>query len=110
MKAIASTFLGGTSVVEIVDNNAMVGGVRLLDVADAPTDGFNALLDVVLKGSQQKKGSLDFLRRFSQGLQFTNGAGASASVKAGAGASASTENVKADAVPSSKSNVSKTEG
>ena len=68
---------------DIVDNNAMVGGVRSPDAADAPTDGFNALLDIVLKGSQQKKGSLDFLRRLSQGLQLINGAGASASSKLG---------------------------
>ena len=87
----------GTLVAEIVDNNVMVGGVRLLDVADAPTDGFNAILDVVLKGSQQKKGSLDFLRRLSEGLQFTNGAGASA-LKPNVSASFQTKNVTTKSV------------
>ena len=81
----------------IADNNAIVGGVRLLDVTDAPTDGFNALLDAVLKGSQQKKGSLDFLRRLSQGLQLINGAGASANSKLEAAQAAQPEHVKAEA-------------
>ena len=58
----------GALVVDIADKNEMAGGVRLRDVAEEPADGFKALSDIVPKGSQQKKASLDFLRRLSQAL------------------------------------------
>ena len=83
----------GWLVAEIVDNNAEVGGVRMLDISDSPTDGFVTLLSLVLKGGPQAGGSVDLLRRINQGLSQIGAKHASistATVKAEAAESAIT--------------------
>ena len=56
----------GVMVCEEVMNQSVCGGVRMMDISDATSPSFNTVLDMAIKGAQQKKGgTVDLLKRIN---------------------------------------------